>query len=246
MARRSPSLVESMKNQYFGDINDYRKYGLLRVLARGSGLSLFVGWMLTPDDGRTDGRFTDYLDNPGRWEGYDPELYTALRGWVNAGQRGVGLIERSDLLGDAGFFADLVPDSASARGRYLEELTKACAGHELVFLDPDNGLEVKSVPYGRRGSSKYTYLQELQTFFRNGHSVLVYQHFPRRKRDEFVGETAARLASELGIDRVLTFRTSGVLFLLVPRAEHDDPLGSAAREVGRVWKGQILVSELSR
>ena len=29
-----------MKDQYFGDINDYRKYGLLRALQAGSGLGL--------------------------------------------------------------------------------------------------------------------------------------------------------------------------------------------------------------
>ena len=33
-----------MKDQYFGDINDYRKYGLLRPIIASS------GWMLTPDD----------------------------------------------------------------------------------------------------------------------------------------------------------------------------------------------------
>ena len=44
-----------MKNQYFGDINDYRKYGLLRIVAGPGKMSLLVAWMLTPDDGKTDG-----------------------------------------------------------------------------------------------------------------------------------------------------------------------------------------------
>ena len=34
-----------MKNQYFGDIGDYGKYGLLRWLA-GQGLSIAVNWYL--------------------------------------------------------------------------------------------------------------------------------------------------------------------------------------------------------
>ena len=46
-----------MKDQYFGDINDYRKYGLLRAVVCTSGLRLMVAWMLTPDDGSTDGKF---------------------------------------------------------------------------------------------------------------------------------------------------------------------------------------------
>ena len=40
-----------MKNQYFGDINDYRKYGLLRLIAKKTGLKIGICWMLTPDDG---------------------------------------------------------------------------------------------------------------------------------------------------------------------------------------------------
>jgi hypothetical protein len=35
-----------VKNQYFGDVNDYRKYGLLRVLTNGGEIKTFVCWML--------------------------------------------------------------------------------------------------------------------------------------------------------------------------------------------------------
>lgn len=45
-----------MKDQYAGDINDYRKYGLLRTITESSDLSLAVCWMLTAPDGRRDGR----------------------------------------------------------------------------------------------------------------------------------------------------------------------------------------------
>jgi hypothetical protein len=44
-----------MKNQYFGDINDYRKYGLLRILQSTGNGRLLVAWMLTPDGGSRDG-----------------------------------------------------------------------------------------------------------------------------------------------------------------------------------------------
>jgi hypothetical protein len=35
--------------------------------------------MLTPDDGRTDGDFTQYLEDPIEWRGYDAELFDHLR-----------------------------------------------------------------------------------------------------------------------------------------------------------------------
>lgn len=37
-----------MKNQYFGDVRDFFKYGVLRGLAPDGGESLAVCWMLTP------------------------------------------------------------------------------------------------------------------------------------------------------------------------------------------------------
>ena len=46
-----------MKNQHFGDISDYRKYGLLRALQSSGDGRLLVAWMLTPDDGSRDGGF---------------------------------------------------------------------------------------------------------------------------------------------------------------------------------------------
>ncbi len=51
-----------MEDQYFGDINDYRKYGLIRVLQAETGLRVLITWMLTPDDGRRDGELRAYLD----------------------------------------------------------------------------------------------------------------------------------------------------------------------------------------
>ena len=65
-----------MKDQYFGDINDYRKYGLLRAIVRTSGMRLMVAWMLTPDDGSTDGKFVSYLEHPGKWSCHEIPFYS--------------------------------------------------------------------------------------------------------------------------------------------------------------------------
>ena len=56
-----------MKNQYFGDINDYKKYGLLRILTDDH-MRLAVCWMLTDADHRADGKFISYLQDPVKWE----------------------------------------------------------------------------------------------------------------------------------------------------------------------------------
>ena len=60
-----------MKNQYFGDVNDYRKYGLLRILTGFGSMTSCVCWMLTADDGRPDGGQVDYLLKPAFWSKYE-------------------------------------------------------------------------------------------------------------------------------------------------------------------------------
>ena len=51
-----------MKNQYFGDVGDYGKYGMLRFLAD-NGIKIAVNWYLTPDDGSNDGKHITYLED---------------------------------------------------------------------------------------------------------------------------------------------------------------------------------------
>ena len=67
-----------MKDQYFGDISDYRKYGILRALRSKIQGTLLVAWMLTPDDGSPDGKFRSYLEDAATWKCYGPELFVSL------------------------------------------------------------------------------------------------------------------------------------------------------------------------
>src|SRR5476651_118127 len=69
-----------MKEQYVADINDYRKYALLRALA--GELKLGVCWMITPRDERSDGGKTGYLLEDKRWRSRDPALFDLLKSIV--------------------------------------------------------------------------------------------------------------------------------------------------------------------
>ncbi len=222
-----------MKNQYFGDVNDYRKYGLLRLLAGGT-MTLGVCWMLTKHDGRNDGKFRSYLQNPARYRWHDPELFDWLRNGV--GKDDIRRIEQSGLLGKAAqFHTDFLTDKASERDQYFDAWNRKSRQCDIVFFDPDNGIQVK-VEKGKSNSCKYVYYDELKAAYDGGSSVLVYQHFIREKRDMFIDRMADSLKKELNAKAVFSFRTPHVLFLLAAQPWHVLHFDQSRSAITSNWK----------
>jgi len=235
--------ADDVKNQYFGDINDYRKYGLLRALC-GDELSLAVCWMLTADDGKNDGKRRGYLDEPNRYRPPDPTLFDFLHKTVRRdGVRDVRRIESSGLLGDAVFHSELLTDNRDQRREYFQSAMQCVSGRDLLFFDPDNGLEVKSIPAGKRGSCKYLYCAELAAAWRAGHSVLVYQHFPRVNRRRYLRELAAETTAAIGARRMVAASTSHVAFLLLPQSAHERMLERGLSRAEARWSAEFQMDD---
>lgn len=235
-----------MKNQYFGDVNDYRKYGLLRAITLDTDWNLLVAWMLTPDDGGPDGGKRKYLNAPDTYERYDRPLFKGLVGLLrSAPQRSVSMIEGSDLLPRASYYSAVVPDTRRERDAWRDGLLRAAKDVDLVFLDPDNGIEVPSKPIGRKGSSKYVTLDEIKGLWNAGSSLLIYQHFRREPRDTFVQRMAEDLRSRIGADFVEAFRTPHVLFLLAAQDRHAQKFVDNVSFLAERWNGQIEVVGLA-
>lgn len=231
-----------MKHQYFGDVNDYRKYGLLRTLSGGGRIRPGVCWMLTESDFSRDGRKLRYLDAPGSYRDYDPELFDFLEKVVVVeNDRDVRRFEQSRLLPDALFYNEPLTDDAEHRSSYFDDALLRLGEADLVFFDPDNGLEVRSVPRGRKGSSRYLYRSELARTCEAGHSALLYQHFTRERRETFVPRMVAEVREQTGAPKVHTFHTPHVLFLLAARPEHAEYIRRRADQVAVEWEGQIQV-----
>ena len=228
-----------MKNQYFGDVSDYRKYGILRCIAE-QGLRIGVLWMLTEDDGRTDGARTAYLGAPAKWRGFDPLLFDLLvETVVHAPDRAVARFEASDLLPDALFHSEVLGDLVGQRRNFFDNASASLDEADVIFFDPDNGIEVKSVARGAAGSRKYVYWTELERMWSEGHSLLVFQHFTRESR----GALAQRLTEELRARTSATFVsalvTSHVLFLAAAHADHAERLSRGFDAATERWAGQV-------
>ena len=180
-----------MQDRYFGDIGDFAKYGLLRAVTAGAPpLSLAVLWYLVPDESHNeDGRHIDYLEptptNRARFRACDPELYDRLADLVRAGRRSVSAVPEHMLLppGTAYHAAPLDfsgvsrADRASLRQRWLTSALDTADGADVVFLDPDNGLEVGCGPCGDKGP-KYVFYDDLSGISA-AQTLIVYQHATR-------------------------------------------------------------------
>ena len=247
----------TMQDRYVGDLGDFGKYGLLKALcstsvsASGTNLSLGVVWYLVPDEGHNDdGKFVQYLVPSARNQELfricDPPLYDVLGGIVRSGQRSVASVKELDVLppgtkyydtpltfdGLSGSGAGLRRRRAELRSSWLEGALEYTALCDLVFMDPDNGFEVKVGTYQNRGP-KYTFFDELIPFCDRGQSLVVYHHMSRQgSSTQQVRERLAQIVDRLGREAfaLLYHRGSARAFFVVPIEEHKEALRSRADE----------------
>ena len=131
-------------------------------------------------------------------------------------------IETDGIVPGATFFNDDTPDKLVERQAFHRRCIATFADRDLVFFDPDNGLEVKSVRKGRKRSSKYVFECEVGDHYRAGRSALIYQHFPRHvAREACIANAASRLAARLPGVSIWSTVTPHVVFLLAVRPEHE-------------------------
>ncbi|PKO11649.1 MAG: hypothetical protein CVU39_28175 [Chloroflexi bacterium HGW-Chloroflexi-10] len=224
-----------MKNQYFGDINDYRKYHLLRLLTGEGGLTLGICWMLTQDDGRTDGKFIQYLKTPETRRTYDPPLYDFLQQTLLIEKtRAVQAIQSSSII-TATWWDRLLLDDSTARKIYFADMYQAFTGQDLLFFDPDNGIEVKSRPPGKKDSSKYIYWHELRSAWFKNFSLLVYQHFPRVNRRDFLERMVCQIKEKLPGSVIECFQTSYMVYFLVVQPRHQEEIKNCIHRINQAW-----------
>ena len=198
-----------MKSQYFGDVGDYGKYGLLRFLAK-HGVKIAINWYLTPDDQSNDGSIRGYLAKE-RDRVHDPELFDVLREMCDCDEKDVSSFANRDMIHSAIYYDSVVkplPDASTLtsaekrleREQWHQQALTACYGAELVFMDPDNGLRAGK-PTSRRDAPKYVYASEISSYYDRGQDVVYYCHKGRRTEEQW--EKAKRMMLEQCPDSIL-------------------------------------------
>jgi hypothetical protein len=185
-----------------------------------------------------------YLLQPEKFRYLDPELSEWL-GQVVGEKNGrrTARIETSEMLGFATFQSRILTDNMSERKEYYADCAAKFADCDLVFLDPDNGIEISSVPRGRKNSCKYVYWEEVRRMFSAGASVLIYQHFKREERVKFTIRMAEELRRRTSPDAIFSFRTPHVLFLLAAHERHTPIFRKGLAVIHSNWGPKEIVGE---
>ena len=130
-------------------------------------------------DTRNDGRRISYLRQQKDFRSYDPDLFDVLyNAVIKKNSRTIQLIQKHRFIPHARYLKGLVSDNMNHRQKYFERLSRIAQSSDLIFFDPDNSLEVKSKPKGKKDSFKYLYWDEVVKMCKLGYSLLIYQHFP--------------------------------------------------------------------
>jgi hypothetical protein len=227
---------EEMKNQFFGDVNDFRKYGLLRVLTgctdskndyNNVELTLAVCWMLTTNDDSSHGGKTSYLSIqiPNIYSNLDYYLfnYFVELDIANGKNRNVKHAQNDRCLPMRSlFYSQHIFSERRERTEYFNNFLNQAKEFDILFYDPDNGMNVKSHRYGTKHSNKFLYWCELIDSYWSGQSILIFQHFARPigGRDLFISNMANELKQSIGIDEIYSFKSSHVVFFLLPQDRH--------------------------
>lgn len=249
-----------MQDRYIGDAGDYGKYGLLRAVAA-TGLRLGVAWYATQlsGGGDGDGSRIQYLAAPDRFRECDPDLFDALSSLVRGQRRTISEVMGAGILPPSTLYhseplsfvrSEARRSRADRRDKWLGCLNRAVQPCNVVFADPDNGLQTASVGRLSLGGPRYAYYEDLRPMYERGQSLIVYQHATRRAPlEDQIRARMSELARELSCSAVWAARLSlfGSRYFLVASTAPHAPSAAAALDQLRAsaWSNYFKVYQHS-
>ncbi len=180
-----------MQDKYAGDVGDFGKFSLLRSLFASDRNKIGIIWYKFPNEGHNnDGLHVGYLENH-RYKVCDQELVEKLSHVVSV-DRSIAKLESQHLLPENTVYysselnyhllhpGQTMAAKATRREKRLQWIKKAIASVgecNIVFLDPDNGLEIQAIPNIHQvRSGKYAYYSEVEQLFKNKDACVIYHH----------------------------------------------------------------------
>ncbi|MFC1870889.1 hypothetical protein ACFLYF_00580 [Chloroflexota bacterium] len=185
----------AIKNQYFGDNRDLFKYDLIMHVVKVGLVKQFVFIpMLTGPDDALHGKAADRSRAKAGIK--NRALVAFLDKCISEGKRDIeqlkGFFNQQDIemkiYGAEEYF------SRERRREYFAQIGDELLSESLVFVDPDNGLEV------RRSGEKHLLYDEIGELYRRmgeGSILMLCQNFPRRPRQEYLNTRCTEIKEKI-------------------------------------------------
>jgi hypothetical protein len=231
--------VRLMRDRFIGDEGDFCKYGLLRALAgvqpkETDELSLGIVWYRVPESR------IKYLDDPKTFRGCDPPLFNVLTEVVKSNPRTIAGIQQTPIWPRGTVFFDKpavrrVPSAEN--DPWLDEAVEKVGKCDLVFLDPDTGLEKRSKDLVDVEHCSY---KDVRRFWQQGQrSLVVYQHQAQRKGQvDQMAAVAAELEKEVG-RRPWYLHFQRMSLFVIPSRSRRDTLKARFLRFTKDWDGRV-------
>ncbi|MBX3096327.1 MAG: hypothetical protein KF812_05640 [Fimbriimonadaceae bacterium] len=194
-----------MQDRYAGDVGDFSKFALCRVLHRELGGPLGVIWYLYPhSEANNDGKHRDYLGRR-EFSGCDEELQQQLHRVAHGPERSVRQLELTGVLPqDTRYFGEPV---ARPREAWFERAIAQMSGSKVVVVDPDNGIAgMNHRPQTRDGGKHITH-EEIRSLANRFPCIVIYHHFDRSAKHHIQVDRQIALLRSIAPDKeVCAFR----------------------------------------
>ena len=261
-----------MRHPYVGDVGDYGKYGLLRVVGGNpGGVRLGVVWYLTDaQEHNNDGKHDGYLKKGSRrdresFRRCDPALYDRI-GEIRQNTRlDLNMVEDGTVLPQNTIFYN--PPVPAFQGRVSKEeeykqrwdrrnewhteAIRAVGKARCVFTDADNGIifTERSTIARRKPSHKHSYWHEIADYLTRNQNVIAYHHLGRQKggHEAHIAECLGKLAS-VGFDAWAIHYRRGTArtFIVIPMAGDRDLLRERSEQYVSTWKSHAALIDRRR
>lgn len=219
-----------MKNQYFGDVNDYFKYDLCIYLAENLPKIqrfTFIPTLTANDVLLKDGNKVEYPMGVGRESLYDFLQHCLKEDRPENPRKVVWLRKYFEEQGPKFKFrycpyGDSLDQEFTHRGReeYFQNIPDELLQSAVIMVDPDNGLDVKSSRVGNfHKFIKYSEARDLYQRMDVNSVLVVYQHFPRFNHEQYLKDLHDRIQEEIICPVPVTAFSSNIALIMLAKNE---------------------------
>lgn len=232
-----------MKNQYFGDNRDLFKYDFIDFIFKNNKISSIDSFtfipMLTENNNRNDGNQT--------------KIDKAKAGTKNAGliaylrecraENRKNITEIKNYFLNHGIAIKIYGENEfpvhgkyfehKGRANYFEKIDPKLLSKALIFVDPDNGLQVMK---SNEKHLLYSEVRSLNERMDKNSILMIYQHFPRENHIKYLARRSNELNDITGNSPIYISDNEIIFFLLTKNDTMKDHLAKIITQYNESYK----------